>query len=562
MIAQVNNQKKTLKYGIICENLNLSAWQIEVLNKLNDSNLAELKLIILPSNKVTEQLSIFSRVRNKVFSNTLFFSLWQRCVKNPESSLSTGDTDFLQEKNILECKIEKLGLYRDLFSLDDVENIKSNQLDFILRFGLGILTDDILGAAKYGVWSFHHGDERKYRGRPACFWEMYDNEFYIGGILQRLTNKLDSGVILKRWSINNNTTSWSSNLNELQMAGTVLPLQVCKDILNGNDTYVCSSASETKAPIKFIPNNIEMLFFLFNLSKNFIKKQIGRFYTEDWIVGVSKTKLKVNSGLPEITEPFWLKPESQDVFFADPFAVSNGNGLQVYLEKLNYRNGLGEIVSFSFENGSGFGAEQQALSLQSHLSYPFLLNYKGKQYCIPESKEGGTLFIYEVCSKSRKLIKPIVLLEQAKFSDATIFEYQGKWWLFALEGKASLVCYYSVSLFGPWLEHNNNPLKIDVYSARPAGPLFVVNGDLIRPTQDCSKEYGWRINFNKINMLDTGSFDEEHYGVLEASDDWSYNHGIHTISEKNGYLIFDAKSKSIKVKSIFKRLYKKLLIKN
>ena len=40
---------------------------------------------------------------------------------------------------------------------------------FMLRVGFNIIRGEILNVPKYGVWSFHHDDEVKYRGGPAGY---------------------------------------------------------------------------------------------------------------------------------------------------------------------------------------------------------------------------------------------------------------------------------------------------------------------------------------------------------------------------------------------------------
>lgn len=70
-------------------------------------------------------------------------------------------------------------------------------LDFLVRFGFGILRGNVLDAPKYGVFSYHHGNIREYRGRPAGFWEFMHDAETIGVTLQQLTDELDAGGIIQ-----------------------------------------------------------------------------------------------------------------------------------------------------------------------------------------------------------------------------------------------------------------------------------------------------------------------------------------------------------------------------
>lgn len=69
-------------------------------------------------------------------------------------------------------------------------------VDVAIRFGFGILKGAFLDAPEHGVWSFHHGDLRKYRGMPAGFWEFVDGESVAGVTLQQITETLDGGSIV------------------------------------------------------------------------------------------------------------------------------------------------------------------------------------------------------------------------------------------------------------------------------------------------------------------------------------------------------------------------------
>ncbi len=56
--------------------------------------------------------------------------------------------------------------YEHRFPPEAVERIRAADLDVLLRFGFNIIRAQILETARYGVWSYHHGDNREYRGQP------------------------------------------------------------------------------------------------------------------------------------------------------------------------------------------------------------------------------------------------------------------------------------------------------------------------------------------------------------------------------------------------------------
>ena len=54
--------------------------------------------------------------------------------------------------------------FSDYFSAEEVNEIRRHEVDVLIRIGFRIIRGDILTASKFGVWSYHHGDNRVNRG--------------------------------------------------------------------------------------------------------------------------------------------------------------------------------------------------------------------------------------------------------------------------------------------------------------------------------------------------------------------------------------------------------------
>ena len=92
----------------------------------------------------------------------------------------------------------------DTIEAPDLERIRAFRPDVLIRLGFRILRGGILTAAPHGVWSYHHGDNDRYRGGPPGFWEVMEGTPVTGTILQRLTEALDGGQVLYRsWGATN-----------------------------------------------------------------------------------------------------------------------------------------------------------------------------------------------------------------------------------------------------------------------------------------------------------------------------------------------------------------------
>jgi folate-dependent phosphoribosylglycinamide formyltransferase PurN len=80
------------------------------------------------------------------------------------------------------------------YSEDTINRIKSFNPDvMVLIGGFGIIKKPLLDLSKNGIISYHHGNMRKYRGQPPCFWELFNGEKEMGITVQRLNAGLDCG---------------------------------------------------------------------------------------------------------------------------------------------------------------------------------------------------------------------------------------------------------------------------------------------------------------------------------------------------------------------------------
>ena len=111
----------------------------------------------------------------------------------------------LKSIELINLKPSRKGFF-DIFNKNDSKLVESYKLDVILRHEFNIIKGEILKSAKYGIWSFHHGDNSINRGGPPGLWEIILGQPSIGVTLQQLTSELDGGLIIdkahynKHWS--------------------------------------------------------------------------------------------------------------------------------------------------------------------------------------------------------------------------------------------------------------------------------------------------------------------------------------------------------------------------
>jgi hypothetical protein len=67
------------------------------------------------------------------------------------------------------------------------------------------------------------------------------------------------------------------------------------------------------------------------------------------------------------------------------------------------------------------------------------------------------------------------------------------------------------------MEHENNPVKTDVRSARPGGTPHIDGEKLFRPAQYCAGEYGKKIVVSEVTKLTRTTFFEQKAYEIEPS---------------------------------------------
>ena len=169
-----------------------------------------------------------------------------------------------------------------------------------------------------------------------------------------------------------------------------------------------------------------------------------------------------------------------------------------------------------------------------HLSYPHTVALGKLWYCMPESARSGGLDLYAWNPERGSWEFQKRMIEGAGILDATLFRHGTMWYLFgALREDGpydKLRIWWSDSLDGEWQPHSRDPAKVDIRSARSAGPVFQVGECFYRPAQDCTAGYGRAVTINRIDLLTPAEFRETTVSRVQPDPNGPYPDGLHTIT--------------------------------
>src|SRR5688572_6261126 len=482
-----------LRVGLIVDSFVQPRWVRRCLEKALETNIATLERIFLVSSKKE--------------SSSLLYKLYNRI------DVSLFAADALELVDI-----------EDLVKSAALEHGSEAQLDVLVNFAPADLNAEFAGAAKHGVWFYSFGEapgfEEVIRQIPVTVSSLKaskDNEEYF--LYQSVS------PTLSRFSVrlNNNTCYWKS---------AAFLARALDDLYHQRNL---DHTPKVNHSLVKAPGHAAMSSMFFKLSGRAAARAFEKLSSfEQWVLAY-----RINPG-----EFKYLIPPA-DHFWADPFPLKVNGKYYIFFEDYVNAAGRAHISVVEVDQNGIVSGPTEVLKLDCHLSYPFVFEYEGTYYMIPETGGRNVVELYRAVSFPFEWRPEKVLLEANSPLDATVIEVEGTWWMFVNiqeEGVAvnwdELHLYYSESLFGPWQPHARNPIVSDVRSARPAGRLFWSNNVLYRPSQDSSLRYGYATTINKVTQLSAVTYNETE--VLKILPDWDKDIiGVHTVNWDGDLVVID-----------------------
>jgi hypothetical protein len=550
------DKTQEIRFGIMCRGTVFHAWQADAIMKLLSLEKVSCGLLIIDDNPPA-----YGKKKGK----HLFWYAFNRVSKKLTRSFRQVNLSIqLERVPTISCQTIGTKKFSQQFRDTDIEKIRETDLHFILRFGFGIIRGGILDAAKYGIWSFHHDDEQVYRGGPPAFWEIYKDDKITGAILQRLTDKLDAGVVLKKGFVKTKY-SYAKNRDQIYKETSRWPAMLCIDILNGHTDRFLAKPSGTMAPVYHHPRNWQLLVYLFKLVY-YRLREISRsfFFTDYWNIGVAKAPISafLDAEKPEVD---WYPLRSRNRFLADPFCVvdeSDKQKLHIFYETYPFKEARGKL-DYVLYNMS-FGPEQKLIREPFHLSYPYPIKHKGDYYLVPESYEADSVFMYKAVNFPLSWEKSRILLDGFAGIDNTIIKHDNIYWMFTADKKDgfryNLKLFYAEDLLAEWMPHPKNPVKTDIRSARSAGTPFRYKGDWYRPSMDYAEKIEGRIYINKVLTLSKTEYEEIPVKIIDPYTDNRFSDKIHTLCDAGEYTIVDGGKEAFIFGSMYFMLHKVILV--
>ena len=465
----------------------------------------------------------------------LLFKLWRKLNTAPDKKSLFSQLTAIRETG-LNKSLSACHFFANERSAS--EYLERSSLDLTIHIG-DRQTSPRLQTARYGVWRipnlFSAAEDVRW------FWKMFHQEpiYEITSPTSHEGATTSSQIVaaLDHLRISRNRTTKLRKMCELLSRSL-------QDLLHHRRN--CGPFLGVDTNLARVPTNFEVAKFWFRWLSSGIPRMLrNRLFREHWFIAVGKNPETIPNSVMEMAHFEIVKPPKER-FYADPFLIRRNGRHYLFFEDYPFDHGKGVISFMEIDHKGNCGAPQIALEQAYHLSYPYLFEHAGEVYMLPESLEKGTVDLYRATNFPQEWQLEKTLLEDVSAVDPTILFHNGRFWLFVggVNSKEAinedLYLFYSDSLHGPWLPHKQNPIVSDVRRGRPAGRLFYYKGQLVRPSQDCSPQYGRAVGFNRVDELSPTDYRETPVAMI--GPEWSkWNRGTHTFNQTEELQVVDGR---------------------
>lgn len=543
-----------LKIGIMIDSYHVVAWKYNIIEKISASDFASVAVVMKNSDGQSADNS-------KINPGLLVYRLHKKLDK----IIFGNRNDYSQKKdirallkNVPEVTLNAVGIdnCRE-FLKEDIEEISKYNPDVILKFGFGFLGGQILKVPAYGVWSYSMDNFDNERTGITGYYEVVRNNPVTKSELVILSECAEKNyVISDAWE---STCSYSIHMNRdrLFRRSSLFTIRVIQGIHQYGKRYfedlisahgINTGNDSLKLSVPSFPSSVRNLAAGIMI---FSRKSLKKIFYSDpfsWVLlfKIKDSKDFLNNSYSSFNK---LQP-SKDKFWADPFVISRFDKYFIFVEEFIYAKNKGHISVLELDKEGKLLNIQKLIDKPYHMSYPFVFESEGAYYMIPETGGNRTIDLYKCIDFPGNWVFEKNIMKDVNAVDTTLFKYNGKWWLFtvideinsSLDGSPELFLFYTDNVLSDtWTSHPLNPVVSDIRIARPAGKVFIHNGNIYRPSQNCAGRYGKAFNIIQILTLSETEYKEVHVKKIEP--DWDTNlKGTHTFNFDDDFTVIDAYS--------------------
>jgi len=154
---------------------------------------------------------------------------------------------------------DRTHFFDDIHSEDALNHVRALDPALGLVYGGPIVKPELFSIPALGTLGIHHGKVPNYRGKKTTFWALYNGEAEVGVIIQRISDRLDAGDIVRQSTLSVRNRPLPLVRQDLEHIGIDLYLDAIEGVFDGTAHYVPQPAGSR--PLYKDPTAIEILRF-------------------------------------------------------------------------------------------------------------------------------------------------------------------------------------------------------------------------------------------------------------------------------------------------------------
>lgn len=221
----------------------------------------------------------------------------------------------------------------------------------------------------------------------------------------------------------------------------------------------------------------------------------------DWEVAIRKKKNNDEIFLNSSNNEFIPIKNTEKYWFADPILFEKHGKTWLFVEAYNKEQHKGEIGVFEVNSDCSVCNYQTIITMDCHMSYPFVFSYQDNIYMIPESGADKKIYLYKAHEFPYKWEQIGVLCEGKAFRDTTVYTIANDLYMITYERTDNRRLFHTYACHEYRLDIENCKAKLlETYPdekslMRPAGLILYTSNGIIRNSQKCNRIYGESLIF-------------------------------------------------------------------
>lgn len=423
----------------------------------------------------------------------------------------------------------------------DLETVLNQDFDVLLNMSSGVIRGEVLHSCRHGILSLHCGDNRRYRGLPPGFWEVFEKRRISEYVVQVLGEELDGGAIVARGTVTTQTY-FIRNQYHLFMQSA---MRLCA-VLRHLGTEGSLPSPEASLPYSFALRTNPRLWQVLSYAIGQSRRLFGRLkqrilgYKGRWSVALCDS--------PWQRAVLWRAREIQPAhgtWIADPFIVDFAGRTLCFVEEFVLESQRGRIAVFQVDENvsTRLGV---AIEEDYHMSFPYIFENNGVLYMSPETLESEQIRLYRCLGDPLSWTLHAILVDNVRAVDPVVINTGESWLLLANvdeTGANDFGCgvwaYESQSLgTSNWSPLKSNPIWSSGDALRNAG-LIRSKSDVYRVGQFADLgSYGTGFTVERLSISSDGVPGRTDVTTI-VPEFWRDISGTHHLSSTDSMTAFD-----------------------